>query len=174
VLIATAGLPASGKSTLAGRLAKELNGVVLSKDEVRAALFPPPVLAYSREQDDLCMDAIFKAALCILRAMPHQTGIIDGRTFLRSYQIQDLLALAESLNQRPLLIECVCDEEVAKQRLEHDLAVSTHPAGNRTFELYLSLKAQAEPITVPHLVLDTGNLDLEECVRQAVMYVHGR
>jgi predicted kinase len=44
MLIAMAGLPASGKSTLAARLASELAGVVLSKDQVRAALFPPPVL----------------------------------------------------------------------------------------------------------------------------------
>ena len=32
---------------LAARLAQELTGVVLCKEQVRAALFPPPVLDYS-------------------------------------------------------------------------------------------------------------------------------
>jgi predicted kinase len=44
MLIAMAGLPASGKSTIAARLAKELGGVILSKDQVQAVLFPLPVL----------------------------------------------------------------------------------------------------------------------------------
>jgi predicted kinase len=132
VLIAMAGLPGTGKSTLARMLAKELGGVVLSKDEVRAALFPFPALDYSREQDDLCMEAISRATEYALRSNPCLTVIIDGRTFLRSYQVRDLLALAQSVGLRPYVIECVCEDEVARRRLEEDLKGGRHPAGNRT------------------------------------------
>jgi adenylylsulfate kinase len=52
MLIAMAGLPGSGKSTLAARLEERLGAVVLDKDRVRAALFPPRVLDYSAAQDD--------------------------------------------------------------------------------------------------------------------------
>ena len=83
--------------------------------------------------------------------------VIDGRTFLRPGQVRSLLDLAGSLGERPRIIECVCDDAVAKERLERDLAGARHPAGNRTFALYLSLKAAAEPILVPHLVLDTSH-----------------
>src|SRR5438552_2727973 len=86
MLIAMAGLPATGKSTLAARLAKELDGVILSKDQVRAALFPPPVLDYSTAENDISMDAIFKAAAYIRKALPQHSVIIDGRTFLRTKQ----------------------------------------------------------------------------------------
>ena len=48
------------------------------------------------------------------------------------------------------------------RRLEADQARGSHPAGNRTFALYLSLKAAAEPLTLPRLVLDTGRLSPEE------------
>ena len=58
MLIAMAGLPATGKSQIAERLSTELGAVVLSKDTVRPKLFPPPVLDYSREVDDICMAAI--------------------------------------------------------------------------------------------------------------------
>src|SRR5690242_18237303 len=42
MLIAMAGLPGTGKSAIAARLAAELDAVALSKDDVRGALFPPP------------------------------------------------------------------------------------------------------------------------------------
>jgi adenylylsulfate kinase len=135
LLIAMAGLPGTGKSTLARLLAVELGAVVLGKDEVRATLFPPPVLNYSDEQGDIAMQAIYQAAASILRTFPGQAVILDGRTFLRAYQVRDLLALATSVNESVHLIECVCADEVARRRLEQDLARGEHPARNRTFDL---------------------------------------
>lgn len=167
MLIALAGLPGTGKSTLAGCLGERLGAVVLDKDRVRAALFPPPVLDYSPVQDDITMAAIYKAAAVVLRADPRRAVILDGRTFLRPGQVQPLLELGE----RPFLIECVCDDAVARDRLERDQAEARHPAGNRTFALYQSLKVSAEPIPIPHLVLDTGKTPLEECVRLGLEYL---
>jgi predicted kinase len=169
MLVAMAGLPGTGKSTLAACLEERLGMVVLDKDRVRAALFPPRVLDYSAEQDDLTMAAIFQAAAAILHANPGQTVIIDGRTFLRPGQVRSLLDLGEP----PRIIECVCDDAVAKERLERDLAQGGHPAKNRTFALYQSLKSAAEPITVPRLILDTGRLSLEECVRRCLDFLRG-
>lgn len=171
MLIAMAGLPATGKSTIAARLARELDGVVLSKDQVRAALFPLPVLDYSTDENQISMDAIFHAAAYIRKTFPQRAVIIDGRIFLRSNQIADLFALAESLSETPFIIECVCTEDVARQRLEHDLASGTHPAKNRDIALYLKVKAQAEPIQVPHLVLDTDSTPLDECVQCCLRYL---
>jgi adenylylsulfate kinase len=170
MLVAMAGLPGTGKSTLAARLAQRLGGVVLSKDEVRAALFPRPVLDYSREQDDVCMTAIYQAAARILTTDPGRTVVLDGRTFLRSYQVRDLLALAASVSQAPHLIECVCDDDTARQRLE---AQGEHPAANRDFTLYRTLRAAAEPIPLPHLTLDTGRTPLQECVERCLAYLRG-
>ena len=173
MLIAMAGLPGTGKSALAARLAEELGAVVLGKDQVRAVLFPPPVLDYSTEQDNLCMDAIYRAAAYILRTFPAQAVILDGRTFLRTHQVRDLFALAQAAGEKAHIIECVCADEVARERLEHDLRTGRHPARNRTFALYQRLKAAAEPLVVPRLVLDTGTLSLEECVRRGLAYLRG-
>lgn len=171
MLTAMAGLPATGKTTLAARLATELGGVVLSKDNVRAALFPALVLDYSQAQDQISMDAIYTAAAHIRQTFPDHPVFIDGRTFLRSSHVHDLFALAASLEETPRIIECVCSDEVARQRLEQDLAAGTHPAKNRTYALYLAVKARAEPIGGPHLVLDTGRLPVEECVQQCLAYL---
>jgi predicted kinase len=171
MLVAMAGLPGTGKSALAARLAAELGGVVLNKDVVRAVLFPPPVLDYSRGQNDFCMQVMLAAAQRIVRGHPQQTIVLDGRTFLQSYQIRHLREWAVLYGEPPRLIECVCDDEVAKVRLERDLAAGVHPARNRTFQLYLDVKAAAEPIPVPHLTLDTGRTPLDDCVAWALEYL---
>jgi predicted kinase len=168
VLIAMAGLPASGKSTLAANLAKDLQAVVLDKDQVRAALFPPPALDYSPAQDDIAMAAIYQAAGAILRAEPQRVVILDGRTFLLPGQLQPLLDLGASVGEQVRIIECVCDDALARRRLEADFAEDKHLARNRTYALYLSMKAKAQPLTVPHIVVDTGLLPLTECVRQCL------
>jgi adenylylsulfate kinase len=131
MLVAMAGLPSSGKSTLAACLERELGAVVLNKDRVRAALFPPRVLDYSAVQDDVTMAAIYQAAAAILRANPAQTVVIDGRTFLRQGQVQSLLDWTASVGESPRIIECRCDDGVAKERLEQDLTRGNHLAGNR-------------------------------------------
>ena len=68
MLVAMAGLPSSGKSTLAACLEEEIGAVVLGKDVVRAALFPPCVLDYSAVQDEVAMSAIYQAAEAIRSA----------------------------------------------------------------------------------------------------------
>ena len=171
MLVAMAGLPGTGKTTLARRLADELEGVVLSKDVVRAALFPPPVLDYSRGQDDLTLAAIYSAAARILTTFPARSVVIDGRTFSRGYQVRDLFTAAVDVGETPRVIECVCSDDLIHTRLERDHAAGAHPAGNRTFAMYLDVKARAEPLTVPRLVLDTGAKPLDECVAEALAYL---
>jgi predicted kinase len=173
LLIAMAGLPGTGKSTIASRLAQEIGAVILNKDRVRAVLFPAPVLDYSTRQNDISMAAIYQAARAILEAHPHQPVILDGRTFLGPGQVRDLFTLAGSLGTSPRIIECVCAGAIVRQRLERDQAAGEHPARNRTFALYQSLKAKAVPISAPHLVVDTGGLSLEECVQRCKEYVVG-
>ena len=175
MLIVLAGLPGTGKSTLAVRLALQLEGVVLSKDTVRAALFPSPVLDYSREQDDIAMNAVFAAAARILTTDPDRAVLLDGRTFSKPYQIADALALAARVRQPLCVLECVCSDEIAEARLASDHAAGTHPAGNRTPDLYARAKTAATPLTVPRITLDTGTLTLDECVRRALAHIrsHG-
>jgi adenylylsulfate kinase len=172
MLIAMAGLPGTGKSTIAAGLAEALGAVVLNKDTVRAALFPPPALDYSTEQDDISMNAIYHAAASILQTSPRRAVILDGRTFLRARQVEDLRAFAATVQETPRVIECVCDDDVARRRLDEDQHRGGHPAGNRTFALYEQLKAAAEPLTSPRLVLDTGRLSRGGCVRRALDYLH--
>lgn len=166
-----AGLPGTGKSSLAARLAEQLGGVVLSKDVVRAALFPAPVLDYSAAQDHIAMSAVYSAAEYILSFQKTRPVFLDGRTFSKPGQLDAPLALAAELGAVLRVVECVCSDEVARSRIASDHAAGTHLAGNRTPELYTRAKAIAVALEVPRLTLDTGTLPFEECVARALEYL---
>jgi predicted kinase len=148
-----AGLPGTGKSTLARALAGEMGGVVLNKDILRADLFPQGLVEYSTEQDDFVQDLIERTAGYLLTRHPELTVFFDGRTFSRRYQIDRVIETAERLGTPWRILECVCAEEVARARIGK---AKKHPAKNRTVELYLRIRDQFDEIRYPKLVVDTG------------------
>ena len=162
-----AGLPGTGKSTLARELAARTSGRVLSKDEIRHAIFLPEEIEYSTRQDDYCLQVMLETARYLLARNPARAIFLDGRPFSRRYQIDNVIAVADSLRQPWRIVECVCPEETARQRLAGDLKGGTHPAGNRDFQLYREVKGRFEAITHPKTVIDTER-PLETCVQQAL------
>ncbi len=180
MLIVMTGLPGTGKSTLAQALAQALPALVLNKDQARAALFPPEAIAYSARQDDLVVHILLLLAAYYLDLDPQRRLILDGRLFTRQHQVQQVLDFANAEARRlgfcagreiPLcFIECVCTEEMARRRLESASRHGAHPAANRDYALYRQMKASAEPLQVPHLVVDTG-ADLSVCLQQCLDYL---
>ncbi len=162
-----AGLPGSGKTTLARELASSLRGRVLNKDEIRHALFSADEVEYSSRQDDFCLHLMLETAGQLLQRDPNRVVFLDGRTFSRRYQIDNVVSAAAALHQSWRILECVCAEELARQRIEEQAASGHHPAGNRNFQLYLEVKSRFEVITLPKTVIDTGQA-LPACIAQAL------
>jgi adenylylsulfate kinase len=159
LLIAMAGLPGSGKSALAVRLAAALPAVILNKDTVRAAVFPPPETEYTSVQDDFVLSLMYQAAGWLLHK--GRTVIIDGRTFTRRNQRIELHKASVQAGVELRIIYCYAPDEIVRSRLEKDMAADEHPAKDRNFDLYLQRKATIDPIEEPHLELNTdANLEV--------------
>ena len=149
-----AGLPATGKSTLARALAAQLkNAAVLDKDRVREALFPGAMTDYTPEQDNLCIRAMIEAAAYLTVHRLAEYIFFDGRTFSRNAHIEEVLAAADKAGAAWRILLLTCSDKVAEARLQ--AADPNHPARNRSIELYRSVKAAFEPISQAKLELDT-------------------
>ena len=167
IVIALAGLPGTGKSTLARALAPVLGAPILDKDAVRAELFAAHEIDYGSEQDEACMRAIHERVVELAGHEPPAGPahvILDGRTYSRREQVQALQALAARIAAPLLLVECTCSKTLALERLARDAAGGGHPAGNRGPALYRRLRASADPLPEPRLVIDTGRMPLAEQV----------
>jgi adenylylsulfate kinase len=167
VIVLMAGLPGTGKTTLARELAARTSGRVISKDDIRHAIFSADEIEYSSRQDDFCVQIMLEKAAYLLGQEPACCIYLDGRPFSRRYQIENVLAAAASLHQPWRILECVCSDATARRRLGEHVITGAHPAGNRDFQLYLEVQARFEAISVSKTTIHTDQ-PLEDCIAQGL------
>lgn len=157
-----AGLPATGKSTLARALAERIPAAILDKDGIRSAIFGTNFTDYSEEQDDLCMHTMIEAARYLTARARTDFILFDGRTFSRTRQIEEVVRAAEGTRAEWRILHLHCSPTVAEERLAKSQA--EHPAANRGVALYREIERRFEPVLHPELQIDTtsgleGQLD---------------
>jgi len=173
MIVIMAGLPGTGKSTVARAVAQRLRAAVLDKDVIRAALFAPGYVEYSPAQDDFCQELMLQTAAYLLAKHGSLDVILDGRTFSRQYQRDRVIEFCSQLGSAWAILECVCAEQTALGRLAEAVAHQTHLAANRTPELYRQLREAWEPIRSTKLIVDT-DMPLELCAERALCYLLDR
>jgi len=144
--------------------------IILNKDDIRAALFPPELIEYSVGQDDFCLDILLLVAKYLLAKTPNRIIILDGRTFSKRYQVEAVENATAEMGVKVYWVECVCEPETAKQRLMHDKRLGQHPAVNRDPNLYNEVRVTAEPLLIPRVTIETTR-PLHECVIQVMNYL---
>jgi len=172
MIVLMAGLPGTGKTTLARALSERTNGRVLSKDEFRHSIFLPEEIEYSSRQDDFCLELMLETAGYLLSQNPTKIVFLDGRPFSRRYQIENVIRAATSLHQPWRILECACAEETARRRLEFDASNEKHPAANRDSQLYSKVKERFEEILHPKAVINTEHSE-ETYLREALTALRG-
>src|SRR5258706_5580299 len=167
VIVMMAGLPGTGKSTLA--VAVRVGGVVLDKDVIRASIFPRRLIEYSTQQDDFVVELMLSVTGYLLRRNPAAIVILDGRPFGKKYQVDMVVAFAQRMATSWRIVECVCAKKVAMKRLQADVAARRHVAGNRNVALHGEVKAGFQKIRRRKLVVRT-TLKLETCLKKVEEY----
>jgi hypothetical protein len=152
-LILTIGLPGSGKSTFARRLAPQIEAVILESDALRRLLFEAP--AYSRSESRRLFDALHETARQLLLA--GRNVIIDA-TSLSESDRQPAHDVAAQTGARLLLLRFSAPEAVIKQRLARRLdAPDPLDSSSAGLRVYRSMAARAQAPSSGHWDIDTSN-----------------
>jgi len=166
MLVLVCGLPATGKSTVARRLARSLGAELLRTDVVRKELIGRP--RYTEEEKELVYRALFLIAERLLKN--DVNVILDGTFYKRSLR-DEARRIAEKQGKRFFLIETTCPEEVVAKRLARR-SRSVKSASDADLEVYRKLKAVFERIEEEHIVIETG-WNMKEGVKEAVKAIRG-
>ncbi|NMA23645.1 MAG: ATP-binding protein [Spirochaetales bacterium] len=174
MVILFAGLPGSGKSYFANQLvAYSPEYVIYNKDVVREFLFPKDLTDYTAEQNSLCIDIILQTIGYLHGQGVDKHFILDGRTFSKKDQVQQVTEYLEAQGIDYLFVEFVCSDETARRRIER--AIGIHEAKNRDYELYRALKESQDPLEVDHLTLHTDDEALlPERIDRFLSYLQNR
>jgi aminoglycoside phosphotransferase family enzyme/predicted kinase len=152
-LVLVRGLSGSGKSVLAGALAARFAAVLLTTDVTRKQLFGQTPTEHSRAEFGGGIYAA-EATERVYAELAAETGrqltagrpvVADG-TFLRRGQRALVLAAAQSVGVRTLIVECWAPEDVIERRQRSRLEQewTTSDAG---WEIYQRQKGLEETIT---------------------------
>ncbi len=166
-LIMMVGLPGTGKSTLARRLAALLPASIVESDRVRRVLFkwPRHTLNESRRVHQVCRVLIEQLLRQGSSVIFDATNLIEAHRAL-IYQIADRLRI-------PLVILFVtAPPEVVRDRLEGRLLQpNPEDASEATWSVYERMRRYMEPIGRPYLEVDTSQ-DLDMLLPQLVRTIH--
>ena len=172
------GLPAGGKSTVAGELAKILGVQVLQSDAVRKKMFGIP--------EDTPMDMPFESGIYSKEARSLTYGklmiltqeiiekggsVILDATFGRQHQRDEVIRLARDMDANIIFVECFASYEILKKRLlkrEKGACIS-----DARLPHLKHIQANFEPLdevqSDMHLKINTEE-SLDSCMRQILSH----
>ena len=156
------GLPGSGKSYFAERLAEKLNGRYISSDKVRKEIFDKPT--YSLEEKVEVYKKLLEIAYDHAHAKSHL--VIDGTFYSKDIK-NNFIKMAEDLNLTLYWIEVWAEEEIIKKRVAENRKYS-----DADYKIYELIKSQYEPfIKSDHLRLKSTNSNIDEMLKKASQYI---
>jgi aminoglycoside phosphotransferase family enzyme/predicted kinase len=151
VLILMTGLPGTGKTTVAGALARELQASVLSTDRIRAER-PDPRRFTVREKSGV-YERMFARASRSLAA--GRRVILDGTFYLERLRRAGT-ALGRQAGVPVFLVEVTAPLPAVKRRMEQRLRAARGPAP-AAFEVHGYIRRRFEPVRGRHFVVDTAD-----------------
>lgn len=152
-LVVAVGLPGSGKSTFARKLARATDAVVLESDHLRRALFDAPT--HSGDESKMLFEALYGAASRLLR---DGVSVIVDATNLRERDRRRAYDVAESTGAELLVLHFQAPQPLIAERLSKR-GQGEDPEDRSTAGLgvYMMLADTEEPISRAHWTIDTSD-----------------
>jgi hypothetical protein len=174
VLVMLCGLPGTGKSTLARRLADQLPAVSVESDLVRQTVFTPPTYNVEESQQ------VHKVCHILIGwYLRHYYHVIYDATNLYQHHRQMAYRLAARTGARLVVAEITASDEVVRERLAPRRRRGTLPNSpeyysDADWQVCVRMRSRAEPIQGEHITVDTSDGDVQRAVRYVLKAISGQ
>ncbi len=156
-----AGLPGSGKSYFAEKLAENLGAVHINSDQVRNA--EKALGQYSFQDKFKVYEEMVRLSA---NALKEKKVVVVDATFYQQSLREMFFSLAKTLVVPTVFIEVYADESLIRERLKQPRKYS-----EADFEVYKKIKSNFETITEPHLRLQSNNQNILDMIDTAIQYI---
>ena len=166
IVVALIGLPGAGKTLVARALCDQLGLRRVCRDTIRHAMFEQCSYTFVEKR------AAFRALLLALEinCMLGESTVIDGMTFSRRRDLVRVDSVVRRYNFLPIPMFLDCPVDVARSRVEAEIASNSHLARDRTPELVVEVQARFDT-PPPNALVINANQSAEEVCRIAVQAV---
>lgn len=160
--VVVCGLPGTGKSFFASKLATKLEAIWISSDVVRQESLQ------DKHYDEQSKYAVYYKMLDIMEdnLKADKNTVLDA-TFFKADIRKLFQERVQDLGASIFYIEINASENTVKQRISHK-----RPDSDADYEVYLKIKAEFEPLMRPHLVLYADTQPIDEMINQALIYLN--
>jgi predicted kinase len=152
VLIIVCGLPGSGKTIVAKKIAENIGGVLLRTDAIRKEIYKDP--KYTEDEINSVYDEMFKRAEDL--ATQNKDVILEA-VFYSSKHREKVKQIAGRVNTGFKIIKVNCDESILEDRIN----ARSGDESDADFKIYLAYKKKFEPIDGDYSEIDNSGPILE-------------
>ena len=160
MIIVVFGLPGSGKSYFAEKLAKKIEAGYVNSDRLRKEMFP--VRTYSEQEKTAVYNVMLQK---MRRALKQNKNVVLDATF-HTNETREPFTQAGKKKDRICFIEITADEELIQRRLQKERNYS-----EADFEVYKLIRRQWEPLNEPHLMLESTDENIDNMLEKAAAYL---
>ena len=161
MIIIVFGLPGTGKSFLSERLAKDIKVGYLNTDIIREQTGKK-----GQYDEETRLFVYQKMKEKKIGYIEHGRHCIVYGTFQKKKYRDIVLKEIEKNNVDYRFIQTVTDEEVVKNRMK-----KSRKHSEADFSIYLKIKEDFDPVTLPHLRLRTDKQELPEMIETIKQYI---
>ena len=161
MVILVMGLPGSGKSYFASRLAEALGADYFNSDRIRKEMITRR--NYSEQEKERVYDEMLLRMEKSIKQ--NKDTILDATFYRKKIRRKFSSKIPRSVNMA--IIEVTASEPVIQKRLSR-----TREFSEADFEVYQAIQKEWEPIVEKHLVLISRDDNPDDMLQKAIQYLH--
>ncbi len=161
LIVMVLGLPGSGKSYFAERLAEKIEAMYLCSDRLRKELFR------KRTYSKIEKEKVYRLMLQKMkRAIDQNKNVVLDATFHKN-KTRQLFIDNMTKDARTFFIKVRADENIIRERL-----TKSRPYSEAGFEVYRLIQKEWEPLKQSHLTLDSTNENIDVMLQKATQFLN--